>query len=189
LSISLKRAVMLAVFLAVIPLSLAAQQARPAAARTPAPNASEQFRAWYAELQQISTRLQRAHERALQDPELRGRQAAFMRLVKEEMDRADPQLAGLAERVQRMEAEARAAAQRNDAARVQALEREFAQIQARFINVESAVLQRPNVAAAARAYEQALRQRLVAVEPQVEPLLARTEELQRLLQRALGAPQ
>jgi predicted nucleic acid-binding Zn-ribbon protein len=182
----MKRSVVFAAFLALMPFALAAQQARPATARTPAPTASDQVRAWYSELQQISVRLQGAHARALEDQQLRTQQAAFMRMVKEEMDRADPALAGLAERVQRLEGEARAAAERGDQARLQALEREFAQIQARFINVETAVLQLPAVASAAQAYEQALRRRMVTVEPQVDQLLARTRELQGLLQRALG---
>jgi chromosome segregation ATPase len=184
----MRRTVVLAAFLALFPLALAAQQARPASARTTTPTAEAQVRAWYAELQQISGRLQQAHDRALQDPQLRAQQVELMQLVKREMDRMDPQLAGLAERVSAMESEARQAAERNDRARLQALDREFAQLQARFMNVESAALQRPNVAAAARTYEQALRQRMVRVEPQVEQLLTRTEELQRHLQRALGQP-
>ena len=87
-----------------IPAALQAQAARPASARAAAPAASAEAnaRAWQAELMQIQSRLQAAHNRVMQDAQLRGRQEALMRDVKAAMQRADPGLDALAQRVQTM---------------------------------------------------------------------------------------
>ena len=80
-----------------------------------------------------------------------------------------------------------AAARRSgDTDRLAVLERELAQIQARFIRVRSAVLRQPDIARRAHAYEERLRQRMVAIEPLTENLLSRSGELQQLLQSALS---
>jgi hypothetical protein len=66
------------------------------------------------------------------------------------------------------------------------LERELAQIQARFMRVRATVLRQPDIARQAHAYEEQLRQRMIAIEPLTENLLSRSGDLQRLLQSALS---
>jgi capsule polysaccharide export protein KpsE/RkpR len=126
------------------------------------------------------------HDRALADASLAQAREQLMRAVQRAMDAADPELPRLAARVERMPAEVAAARQRGDADRLALLERELAQIQARFMRVRSAVQRQPEIARQTRAYEERLRERMIAIEPLTENLLSRSGELQRLLQSALS---
>ncbi|HEV3049370.1 MAG TPA: hypothetical protein VGX50_03635, partial [Longimicrobium sp.] len=172
-------------------LTAAAQvRSRPAAAQAPpsrsaAPAPRESVSTWYGELQGLSNHLQRVHDQALRDPALAQAREQLTTAIQRAMDAADPELPRLAARVQRMPAEIAAARQRGDTDRIPALERELAQIQARFVRVRSDVLRQPAIARQAHAYEERLRQRMIQIEPLTEALLARTGELQRLIQDAL----
>jgi hypothetical protein len=172
-----------------------AAQVRPMSAeaegvsRVLAPRESigESLIGWYGELQRIAAHLQWVHDRALHDPVLRETRDALVHAVKEAMDRADPELAGLAERAERLPAEHEVASRRGDAARAQALHREMARIQVRFMNVEARVMRDPAIVRLARSYEQLLRERMLTIEPFTEALLERSGQLQRLLQGAQSA--
>jgi len=185
-----RRAGLLAIVVLVIPAALGAQ-ARPATARVPGASqpttTRDEARAWMTELQGISQRLQAAHNRAMQDPQLSSTQAALMRDIKTAMERQDPQLPQLAERVRALEAEARAAQGRNDAARVQTLTREFATIRQRFMRAQQSVLQQPAIAQRARAFDARLHSRLIEVEPRTDQLLARSKELQERIRQAVNS--
>lgn len=188
---SIRRALALAAVVATLPLTAAAQ-ARPMATEVPgtrsmkpADGARESVINWYGELQSISSHLQRVHDRALQDASLARARDQLMVSVQRAMDAADPDLPRLAARVDRMPAEVAAARRRGDSDRIAAMERELAQIQARFMRVRTAVLRQPDIARQAHAYEERLRQRMIAIEPLTESLLSRSDELQRLLQSAI----
>jgi hypothetical protein len=168
---------------------MSAEAPPPSSALAPRDGARESVIAWYGELQRIGAHLQWVHDRALQDPALRRARERLMEVVKDAMDRADPELAGLARRAAELPAEHEAATRRGDAARAQALHREMARIQARFMNAEAQVLRDPEIARQARAYEEMLRERLMAIEPLTDRLLERSGQLQRLLQGALGRPE
>lgn len=191
---SIRRAFALAAVVAALPLTAAAQ-ARPMATEVPgtrsmkpADSARESVINWYGELQSISSHLQRVHDRALQDASLARARDQLMVAVQRAMDAADPDLPRLAARVDRMPAEVAAARRRGESDRIAALERELAQIQARFMRVRTAVLRQPEIARQAHAYEERLRQRMIALEPLTENLLSRSDELQRLLQSAIQPP-
>lgn len=196
---SIRWAAALAVAAATLPLTAAAQvQQRPTATEVPGTRSMAPPRAgarenvinWYGELQSISRHLQRVHDTALRrDPALLEARERFVQAVERAMDAADPELPRLAQWAVRIPAEMEAARRRGDAGRVQALERENAQIQARFMRVRAAVLNQPDIARQAHAYEEMLRRRMVQIEPLTENLLARTGELQRLLQSALSPQQ
>lgn len=192
---TIRRAAALAVFIALTPVAGAAQ-VRPMATEVPsmrklapAPGARESVINWYGELQSISGHMQRVHDRALADPALRGARERLMRIIQDAMDRADPELPRLFTRMGQVQTEMEAARARGDAPRFQALEMEQAQIQARFMRVRSTVLRQADIARQARGYEELLRQRMVLIEPLTENLLARSTELQRLLQETLSAQQ
>lgn len=192
---TIRRASALAAFVALTPFAAAAQ-VRPMATEVPsmrklapAPGARESVINWYGELQSISAHMQRVHDRALADPALRGARDRLMRIIQDAMDRADPELPRLFTRMGQVQTEMEAARGRNDAPRFQALEMEQAQIQARFMRVRSTVLRQADIARQARGYEELLRQRMVLIEPLTENLLARSTELQRLLQETLSAQQ
>lgn len=185
---SIRRVAALAAVVSLMPLAAAAQ-VRPTATDVPGARAKPEARAsvinWYGELQSISTHLQRVHDRALQDAELLRARTQFMAAVQRAMDAGDPELPRLAARVQRIPAEITDARRRGDAERLPALERELAQIQARFIRARSDALRQPDIARQARAYEERLRRRMIQIEPLTENLLSRTGELQRLIQSSL----
>lgn len=187
---SIRRAAALAAVITIVPLTAAAQ-VRPAATEVPrgratAPAARESVSGWYGELQGISNHLRRVHDQALRDPALAQAREQLMASIQRAMDAADPELPRLAARVQRMPAEIASARQRGDNDRIPALERELAQIQARFVRVRADVLRQPDIARQAHAYEERLRQRMIQIEPLTENLLARTDQLQRLLQSAIS---
>jgi hypothetical protein len=189
---SIRRAFALAAVAVALPLSAAAQvrpmTAEVSGARSMKPEAGvrESVINLYGELQSISRHLQQVHDRALRDASLVQARDQLMLAVQRAMDAADPELPRLAARVQRMPAEVAAARRGGDADRLAVLERELAQIQARFIRVRSAVLRQPEIERQAHAYEERLRQRMVAIEPLTENLLSRSGELQQLLQSALS---
>ena len=137
----ISRAAALAVTFLAVPAALAAQQ-RQMSARPASPSAAAEAnaRTWFNELQRISARLQAAHNRAMQDAQLRTAQEAFMRDVKAAMQRQDPGLDALAARVRQIQAEGAAAQQRGDRARLRELNRELSQIQARFLAAQQAVM-------------------------------------------------
>lgn len=173
-----------------VPAALAAQTPRPVSARAAAPQGANaaNARAWMAELRQIQERLQAAHNRVMQDPQLRQAQESLFHEVKVAMQRADPGLDALARRVDSMQAEAAAAVQRGDRARVQQLNTELVPIQQRFMRAQQAVMRQPAIQQRAAALEQRLHARMLQVEPETDRLLARGSELQGRLMQAGAAP-
>jgi len=173
-----------------VPAALAAQTPRPVNARAAAPQGATaaNARAWMAELRQIQERLQAAHNRVMQDPQLRQAQESLFHEVKVAMQRTDPGLDALARRVDSMQAEAAAAVQRGDRARVQQLNTELVPIQQRFMRAQQAVMRQPAIQQRAAALEQRLHARMLQVEPETDRLLARGSELQGRLMQAGVAP-
>jgi predicted membrane-bound mannosyltransferase len=173
-----------------VPAALAAQTPRPVNARAAAPQsaAAASARGWITELQQIQSRLQAAHNRVMQDPQVREAQESLFRDVKTAMQRADPGLDALARRVESMQAEAAAAVQRGDRARVQQLNAELVPIQQRFMRAQQTVMRQPGIAQRSTALEQRMHARMLQVEPETDRLLARGRELQGRLMQAGVAP-
>jgi hypothetical protein len=168
-----------------VPAALGAQAGRPVNARATAPSASAaaNAQAWMAELQQIQARLQAAHNRVMEDAQLRNAQEALFHDVKVAMQRSDPGLDALARRVESMQAEAAAAVQRGDQARLQQLNADLVPIQQRFMRAQQQVMQQPAIQQRAAALEQRLHARMLQVEPETDRLLARGRELQTRLMR------
>jgi hypothetical protein len=191
----IRRASALAVCITLAPLAAAAQ-VRPMTAEVPetrslAPRAGADASVinWYGELQSLSAHLQQVHARALEDPALRQARDRLMAAVQRAMDAADTELPRLAQRVTQIQEEMVQARQGGDLARFQALEQERARIQARFMRVRATVLRQPEIARQSRQYEEQLRAKMIQIQPLTENLLARSRELQRLLQEALGERQ
>lgn len=174
MTIRFKRAAALAAALT-LPAALQAQSSR--GAPTVAANEAS-ARAWYGELQQIQARLQAAHNRVMQDAQMRGRQEAFMRDVKAAMLRADPGLDALASRVETMQGQATAAQQRGDRAQLQRLNADLVTIQQRFLRAQQQVMRQPALTQRARQLEDQLHARMLQVEPETDRLLARGRDLQ-----------
>ena len=162
------------------PAALHSQRARTVDARAALPGAAAESgaRAAYAELLQIQARLQAAHNRVMQDAQMRGQQEAFMRDVKAAMLRADPGLDALATRVEAMQGQAVAAQQRGDQAQLQRLNTDLVAIQQRFLRAQQQVMRQPALTQRARQLEEQLHGRMLQVEPETDRLLARGKELQ-----------
>lgn len=181
-----------------LPVAAEAQQ-RQVDARVPSTaraNAAtrEAVRGWYGELQQIGARLQQAHERALEaNPQLRATQQQIFAEVKQEMERADPELARLAGRAEQLDAEARRARQAGNREQLRTLAAEASRLQARFLAAQRQVMSKPDIVARMQAYDTQLRQRMMQVEPQLDQLITRSRDLQmrlvRAQQQAAGARQ
>lgn len=194
---TLIRAPLVVLALAVLPLSLSAQQrtatrqpqVRPTAGAPALTAEQREMQAWYAELQQIGARLQAAHARAMQDPALRARQEALARDFRAAVLRVDPGLAGVEGRARTMEAEARRAQQAGDQASFMKLMEEARQIEIRIMNAQKKLLEDPAFAGRVRAFETELRKKMVEVEPQTPQLIARAELLQGKLMQAMRQAQ
>jgi hypothetical protein len=179
----------LAVLASLVIPGAAGAQTHAITARVPTESAApsrEEARAALAELQSITARLQAAHNRAMDDAGMRATQQALARDVKAAMEQMDPDLPELADQVRRMEEEARAAQDRGDAGRVQALTREFAQVRQRFMRAQTQALQTADLAQRARAFDDQLHRRMLAADPQTDLLLARSRELQERLRAAMA---
>jgi hypothetical protein len=191
LKIRLTRAAAFAAALT-FPAALHSQRARTVDARATLPGAAAEngARAAYAELMQIQARLQAAHNRVMQDPQVRGQQDAFMRDVKVAMLRVDPGLDALATRVEGMRGQAETAQRRGDRVQLQRLNTDLVAIQQRFLRAQQAVMRQPALSQRALQLEQTLHARMLQVEPQTDALLARGKLLQgRLMaaqQQAIG---
>ena len=169
------------------PAALHSQRARTVDARATLPGGAvteSSARAAYAELMQIQARLQAAHNRVMQDPQVRGQQDAFMRDVKAAMLRADPGLDALATRVEGMRGQAETAQRRGDRVLLQRLNTDLVAIQQRFIRAQQVVMRQPALSQRALQLEQTLHTRMLQVEPQTDALLARGKVLQARLMAA-----
>ena len=190
MTIRLTRAAAIAAALTV-PAALHSQRAHPVDARAAVPARSgvptaaieSSARIWYTELQQIQGRLQLAHNRVMQDGQVRGQQEAFMRDVKVAMLRVDPGLDALAARVEGMQVQAQSAQQRGDRAQLERLNTDLIAIQQRFLRAQQQVMRQPGLSQRAQQLEQTLHTRMLQVEPETDRLLARGKLLQgRLIQ-------
>lgn len=163
-------------------LPLAAQQkaTTPAAAKPAAqagPTAEQQ--AWITELNQIGQKLQTAQMKALQDPAISAAQNALGAEFKTAMEKQDPGLAGVAQRVQTMEAEARKAQENSDEAKLKQLTQEAQQIQMRFAKAQAETLKaNPALATKAQAFEDRVEKKVIEIQPDAQALLLRGQELQ-----------
>ncbi|HEX5726491.1 MAG TPA: hypothetical protein VFX98_13540 [Longimicrobiaceae bacterium] len=178
------RAGTLALALLLFPAAAGAQ-ARPSNSTAPRVPSAEEVRGWMTELQQIGARLQAAHSRALQDPQLRRAQDALMRDMQEAMLRVDPELDRLADRARAIPLEVQGAQQAGDRTRAAGLLRELQGIQQRVMRAEALVLRQPAFAARTRGYEELLRREMTKSEPELDRLLDRSRDLKERVERVL----
>lgn len=172
--------------LAAAPTALAAQVAAPAPAGAPVDSAAAaQIQGWLAEIQQINGRLQELQQRAMQDPELVAEQEALGARIRTAMEEADPELEPSLERVETLQAEAAAAEQQADTARLMEIGEELREIEGRFMSAQQQALAQPQISSDLEAFQVALQNRLVELDPEAPELIARFQELQQMLASAL----
>jgi chromosome segregation ATPase len=186
----LSRLLFLALFGAMVPAALVAQQTTPSASqeRAGAPD-QEQVQSWLSELQQLHLKLERIQASAAQDPQLQSAQVALGNQIREAMEKVDPQLPSQLERVEQLEAEAGRAQQAGDEAKLQQLAQEAEAIQIRFLEARNQVFQQPEMAARLEAFQARMESKMAEVDPEAPQLIKRFQELEEKLAKALQAAQ
>jgi DNA repair exonuclease SbcCD ATPase subunit len=182
----------LALALLVAPATLRAQE--PAPATEPAPveengvdeAATAQMQAWLAEIQELNGRLQDVRQAALQDAELSAAQEAIGARVRAAMEEADSTLVTSMTRLQSLQAEAEAAQQQGNGARLEELGAEAREIEERFAAAQQQALSQPELSAEVQAFQTRLQAKILELEPEAPQLIARFQELQQNLSAALG---
>jgi chaperonin cofactor prefoldin len=178
----LRKVLLLALFVAVAPASLAAQQ------RAPAPGGSvgeAQLEQWVTELQELHARLEQIQARALEDEALRSEQGALGDQIRTAMQQADPQLPGLMERMQQLETQAAGAQRAGDEAAFQRLAQEAQQIQARFADAQMKAFEQPAIATRLEAFQTRLETRMAQIDPQAPRMVERFQQLEKQLDEAV----
>jgi hypothetical protein len=177
----MKHTLFIALAALMLPSGLAAQQQEPAAPE------QEQVQSWMAELQQVHGKLESIQQKAIQDPQLQAAQEALGERVKAAIEKADPTLAQSMARAEALEKEAVAAQEAGDQAKLQELGAEAQQIQAQFMAAQQKAFAQPELAARMEAFQASLEEKMVAIDPAAEPLIARFQELQQKLAAAMQA--
>lgn len=194
------RALLPALALVALPLSLAAQDpAAPTAPDTPAAPAApaepaaagpseEQVQAWVTELQEIGGQLQSIQQEALRDSVLSSHQETLGAEIKAAMDEVSPGLSERMARFEALEAEAAAAQQSGDTAKLQGLAEEAQQIQQEYSTAQEQVLQQPVFTEKVNAFQTHLETKMGEVNPGAPQLIARFRELENQVVTALYGP-
>lgn len=164
---------------------LAGQQRRDPGA---AARAAADVQAWFGEREELHTRLQEIQDRALRDPSIAAGQAELGARIKEAMERADPTFARDLARMDSMEAEAAAAQQQRDSARLRQLGGEALQMERRFALAQERALQQPEIAAGVAAFQRNLERRMAALDPEADQLITRLRALEARIARHASVP-
>lgn len=180
----IKRGLLPALLLAILPGALMAQEPLPTPA--PAPQGPpEELQVWLTELQQLHGRLEAIQQQALTDPSLSAAQEELGANIRAAMESIDPELEQGMTRIQALETEAAAAQQTGNQARLQEIGAEAQQIQQRFLSAQQQALQQPALAAQIEAFQDRLEARMREVDPSAEQLIARFQELEQKLSAAM----
>lgn len=161
-----------------MPLSLFSQGAPPQSNPHP-----PQVQAWMTELQQIQARLEPLEEQALEDPVLQEQQQEVSKAVLAAMVELEPAVPAMLEQLREIMVEARQA--NGDSDRLTALAAEVQQLQPQIARVQALALARPEVEPQVSAFREKLYARMAEIDSETPRLLARFEELDRLIRQAI----
>jgi predicted nuclease with TOPRIM domain len=175
-----KRALLIALVGLALPATLNAQQraASPLQQQQQAGPSEQQVQGWVNELRELHGKLEAIQLRAMQDPQLQSAEAQLGEEIKAAMEKADPQLPAMMQRMSVLEAEAVKAQQSGDRAKLQQLTQEARGLQVRFMETQNRVFQQPAMATKLRAYQQRLETRMMQIDPQAPTLIERFQELE-----------
>jgi hypothetical protein len=167
------------------------QRTAPAAPsmQRPAAPTQQQVEGWIAELRQLHGRLETIQNRAMEDQQLRRDQAALGQEIQAAMERADPALPGLVQRMAVLEREAVQAEQAGEQAKLRQIVQEAQGIQTRFAQVQGRVFSQPEIAGKVQAFQGRLEARMLQVDPQTPTLVRRFQELEGRLNSAMRGTQ
>ncbi|MEX2528183.1 MAG: hypothetical protein WEA09_11145 [Gemmatimonadota bacterium] len=151
------------------------------------------FQLLMVEYESAQTRLQEVQEQTLEaHPELLDKQGSLQELVVTAMAEIDPQAEEGIARLETLQAEAQEAQASQDGARMQELMAEASTIQERLQGAQAQALEREDVAEAINDFQEAMLDGMKAVEPEVEAIVTRlqelTDELMQLQTQLQGGP-
>lgn len=130
--------------------------------------------AYIMEIQELQQRIEPVQQAALQDEALAGQLVAIQQRIETSMRAEDEELFG---RIDRFQDDIAAAEAAGDQQRIRALMVQAQGIQLEVEALQAEVLQRPDIREPLEAFETAHRARMIEIDPEVEPLLARVDEL------------
>jgi chaperonin cofactor prefoldin len=146
----------------------------------------EQIQEWFAEFQKIGAQLNEIQAKALQDAELNSAQSELGTTIQNAMEAADPELAGVMDRLKELDQAAQAAQAQSDTVALQKLAAEAQQIEGRFREAQAAALEQPEIAAKVESFQESLEAKMLAVNSETPALMQRYQELGSRIQSVLG---
>lgn len=151
------------------------------------------FQLLMVEYESAQTRLQEVQDQTLEaHPELLSQQDSLQEMVATAMAEIDPQTEEGIARLESLQAEAQEAQASQDGARMQELMAEASTIQERLQGAQMQALEREDVAQAINEFQEAMLTGMREVEPEVEAIVARvqelTDELMELQMQLQGTP-
>src|SRR5690606_31117791 len=183
------RAFIAAVFGIALPALAVAQGSpapAPAAEGTELSAQEEEMQGWYMELQELHTQLEAIQQQALADQTLAARQEALGEEIRVAMEARDSTMATRIERMSALEAEAMAAQEANNVARLQELMDEANGIQEHLFGLQQQIVEEPAIAAKLDLFQTDLQQKMLQLNPNVQQMMDRFRELETKLTAAMG---
>jgi len=135
------------------------------------------------EAREIQERIAPVEQQAMQDPELAQKLQDVQQQVEDAMREEDPEVF---EEMERLEAAFMAAQEEGDEDRAQEVGMEAQAAYARIQSLQQAVLDRPEIREPIEDFEQAHRERMIEIDPEVEDDLDRLQEITRELEGQQG---
>lgn len=179
-----------AAFAVLVAAAPGALQAQATADTTPQAAAvadqPEQIQEWFAEFQKIGAQLNEIQAKALEDPALNSAQSDLGTTIQNAMEAADPELAGVMDRLKELDQAAQAAQAQSDTVALQTLAAQAQQIEGRFREAQAAALEQPEIAAKVESFQESLEAKMLALNAETPALMQRYQELGSRIQSVLG---
>jgi ABC-type proline/glycine betaine transport system substrate-binding protein len=170
--VSTIKSLLMLLALLVAPAALTAQQ--PTAPPPPSP----EVQGWITEIQQLEQRLGPIQARAMEDAGLQQAQTELNAAIVTALMQSTPEVQADLRRIETIQPELRAAQEAGDEEQLRRLVTEAQQLQQRLGEAQMRVLQQPEIAAQAEAFQTRLEARMIEIEPQAEAMLQRFLSLQ-----------
>lgn len=145
-----------------------------------------QVQEWIQELQELQSQIEPVQEKALEDSEVAAEQQRTTDFVRAAIIEDDPEMGQVLTRFEQILTEAQTAQENGDAEKIVALTQEAQQLQPRIEAAHASALNKPAVAERVTAFQQQLRAKMIEIDPDVESLLQRVEQLEGRIAALMG---
>lgn len=138
------------------------------------------------QFRQVSQRLQRIRQQALQDSGLQARRDSVVQIIRSTMRERSDSTAARMDRMDELGQEMQTARQEQDTARIQQIQGEARSLNRLLRRAQQQVMQQPEVRKQVEAFQQAVRERMRQVDPAADSLLSLSDSLRARLQQQMG---